>query len=399
MPLFTYTALTETGTQVTGDSAAPSVDSLRLELSEKGLFVQDVRTKRSSLRISRRQTVRPDEFLLFNQEFLALVRAGLTMPEALQLASQRPDSPVLGGVLQRVLEDVRRGQTVSEACTHHPETFDAFYLSALKTGEKTGDMPSILMRYHEYLQQRVALQKKVSQAMAYPIFLLIALIVILGVLFSFVLPRFVSLYADFDAALPWPTRVLMAVVETMPIALPAMAIMVTSLWVSWRKWRATESGRLWIDGVKLRIPYVKSILRPLVLAQFARSMSTLLAGGTPLVEAMRTTQEAMLNRAYAESLVDATQKVIDGSSLCQALSTTLMLPETALRMVEVGEATGGLDEMLGEVATFYEGIIDQRLGRIMTLIEPMLMLIMGLMIGGIIIVMYLPIFHLADIVK
>jgi type IV pilus assembly protein PilC len=399
MPLYSYTALTEAGVRVTGEGVATSARELTRELAGKGLLIQQIRKRRASFKLFQRERIKPEEFLLFNQEFIALVRAGLTIPEALQLAVDRPDNPGLGRILQRVLEDIRGGVLLSEACARHREVFDALYVSALKTGEKTGDLPNVLVRYQDYLRHRVALRKKVSQALAYPAFLLIALSVILAVLFAFVMPRFVSMYADFGAKLPWATQMLIDIVEHMPLIAPTMAVLGVGVWFGWRSWTATERGRLTADGLKEKLPYVGGINRVAAVAQLARSLSTLLAGGTPLVEAMRTTHESVANRAYGARLARATQQVVEGGSLAQAFKAEQLVPETAIKMVEVGEASGKLDGMLAEVAQFYEETLDHRLARVMALIEPLLMLLMGILVGGTIVTMYLPIFNMAEIIK
>ena len=399
MPVYQYSALTDRGVSASGEQAATSVEALRAELVQRGLLVQSIRPQRAGLRLFRRRHVNPEDFQLFNQEFMALARAGLTIPDALALASNRPDSPTLGSILQRVLEDVRGGALFSEACARHPDAFEGLYVAALRTGEKTGNLAEVLGRYQDYLKHRVALRKKISQALAYPVFLLIALVVILAILFVFVMPRFVAMYADFGAELPWPTRALIGMVEYFYIVGPILFGLGAAGWYGWRRWTATEKGRLWVDSLRERIPYISDIARIVAAAQLARSLSTLLAGGTPLVEAMRTARESLTNRAYGLRLEQATRQVVEGGSLANAVRQTNLMPATAVRMIEVGEASGGLDGMLGEVARFYEEILGTRLTRIMSLVEPMIMLLMGLFIGGIIIVMYLPIFHMADVIK
>jgi len=398
MPLYTYQALEENGATYTGESVADSEQALRAELAGRGLLVQRVRPKSTGFGLRARR-IRPEEFALFNQEFMALVRAGLTVPDALALASDRPDSPALGKVLVRVYGDVRNGLPLSDACARYPEAFDRLYLAAVRTGEKAGDLANVLARYQDYLRHRVALRKKLSQALAYPAFLLIALAVILAVLFVFVMPRFVAMYADLGADLPTPTLVLLTVVDHLYVIGPAIigAGFVAAL--LWRRWIATESGRRQVDRIRERLPYVGGLVRIVTAAQLARSLSTLLAGGTPLVEALHTAAGSLTNQVYLDKLQAATRQVTEGSSLANAVRATALMPPMAARMIEVGEASGGLDAMLAEVAQFYEEVLDSRLGRVMALIEPLLMLLMGVLIGGIIIVMYLPVFQMADVIK
>jgi type IV pilus assembly protein PilC len=397
MPLFAYVALAENGATVSGEGVADSEHALREELGGRGLLVQQVKARRAAGLGTKR--VRPEEFALFNQEFMALVRAGLTVPDALGLAAQRGDSPRLARVLARVHADVKEGVSLSEACARHPEAFDRLYLAALRTGEKTGDFAAVLARYQGYLRHSVALRKKVGQALAYPVFLLVALAVILALLFAFVMPRFVAMYADVGAALPLPTRLLLGVVEHLHIAAPALVGAVLAAAWGWRRWLATDAGRRQRDRLLERLPYAGELARTAAAAQLARTLGTLLGGGTPLVEALRSASGSIGSRLYLDRLESATRQVTEGSSLAQAVRATALMPPMAARMIEVGEASGGLDAMLGEIAQFYEELLDTRLSRVMALVEPLLMLLMGVVVGGIIIVMYLPVFHMADVIR
>jgi len=399
MPTYRYTALAESGTLVTGESVAVSEEALRQQLEGEGLLAQRIRKRRVIPGFRRAHRVKPDEFLLFNQEFTALLRAGLTVPEALRLASDRPDQPVLAGVLRHVDEEVRRGTPPSEACARHPDVFDGLYVAALKTGEKTGNLVVVLQKYQEALRQRVTLRKKVAQAMAYPLFLLITLGIILAVLFAFVLPRFVAIYSDFGAELPVATQLLIKIVHGLPYIVSVIAVLGLLGWQASRNYLRSDSGREWVDGIKERLPFVGAIYRQASVAEIARTISSLLAGGVPLVEAMRITQGSIANRVRARMLAAAVTDVTHGRSLAQAVRTTQLMPGNAVKMIEVGEASGGLGEMLSEIATFNEEALSHLLARLMTLIEPVLMLLMGILVGGTIIVMYLPIFSIVSVIK
>ncbi len=399
MPLFIYTALAENGSRITGEGTAATAELLRGELAGRGLLVQEIRPKRSGMGLPTRRRVRPEAFMLFNQEFIALLRAGLTIPETLRLSAERPDSPQLSQVLKEVGEAVRDGALLSEACVRHQELFDGLYLAALKTGEKTGTLAQVLEKYQVNLRHRVELARKVGHALAYPAFLLITLVVILAVLFLFVLPRFVTLYADFGAQLPLPTRVLIAIVEFLPYLVPVAVVLAVLGWTGWRRWLSNDAARIRIDALKERLPLIGGVYRHTASAQLARTLATLLSGGTPLVEAMRVTAESLTSRARAARLTEATKQVVGGVSLAQAMqATNLMLP-TAVKMIEVGEATGGLETMLTQVASFHEEALSHSLTRMMALIEPIMMLLIGVFVGGIIIVMYLPIFYIVDVIK
>lgn len=399
MPVFNYKALTTSGRTVFGEGAATTPDELSRELADRGLLVQRVRRKRGGLRLLARRGVSGEEFLLFNQEFMALLRAGLTVPEVLAMTAERPDQPVLRNTLLRVLEEVRRGNLLSQACARHPEVFDTLYLSALETGEKTGDTASVLAGYHEYLKRRIAMGKQISHALAYPAFLLVTLFAILGVLFTFVLPRFVAMYADFDAKLPLPTRVLLNFVQHLYIYGPVAVGIIAAAWFGFRTWVRTPAGRESLDALKTGLPVLGGMSRVHAVAQTTRTLSTLLHGGTPLVDAMQTTANAVGNKAFGHRLLAARQRVLDGQNLARAMQEEDLLPGTAVKMVEAGEASGNLEGLLADIASYYEENLEHSLTRMTALIEPALMLLMGIMVGGIIIVMYLPIFSMANIVQ
>jgi type IV pilus assembly protein PilC len=398
MPNYKYMALSENGATVTGEAAADSEESLRADLSAKGLLAQEVQASRAP-KLWGRVRVKVDDFALFNQEFTALVRAGLTVPNALALAGNRPDTPILAQILDRVHAQVQSGVLLSQACAAHPEAFDSMYVAALKTSEKTGNLVEVLLRYQDYLKYRLAMRKRVMQALTYPIFLLATLVVILAVLFAFVLPRFVAMYADLGGELPLPTRILLGVVTHAYVVVPAAVVLIVLGALAWRRGMANPTWRRKVDAAWNRLPYIGNLLYVAATARIARSLATLLAAGTPLVEALRTASGSIAGQTHIDRLRLATQKVVEGDSLAAAVRATTLMSPTAARMIEVGEASGGLDGMLGEVARFHEELLDARMTRIMNLVEPVLMLLMGVLIGGIIIVMYLPIFHVADIIK
>lgn len=399
MPVYTYTGLAENGTRLEGEESATSEQALRDDLARRGVMAQELRLKRSGLILSHGKRIKPENFMLLNQEFTALLRAGLNIPEALKLAADRPDSPQLSQVLRHVEEAVRGGASLSEACAQHGDVFDGLYLAALRTGEKTGALPQVLAKYQVNLRHRVELMRKVGHALAYPAFLLITLLVILAVLFVFVLPRFVALYADFGAQLPGPTRVLIKLVEVMPYLTPILILVGIAGWMLWQKLLRDDAIRIRFDAFKEQLPLLGGIYRHTGSAQFARTLETLLSGGTTLVEAMQITAESLPNRYRAELLKEVRRQVMEGVSLASAMAATKMLSSTAIKMIEVGEAGGGLEDMLTEVAVFHEEALSNSLTRMMSLIEPILMLLMGVFVGGIIIVMYLPIFYIVDVIK
>ncbi len=400
MPLYYYKALSDTGTQVSGSVVARSPELLARDLQKQGLLVREIRATRTFPRIGfSRGRVKGEDFLAMNQELSTLLKAGLTVPDALDQVRDRPGQDVLADTLARVLDDVRHGTQLSQACSRYPEVFDSLYVWALKTAEQTGDLIAAIDHYLIHASRRLELRKKFSQAMTYPAFLLVTLVVVLGVLFVFVLPRFVSLYAGLGAKLPLPTRVVIHAVELLPVLAPALAIVAAAAWLVYRRWTATAEGRLRADRIKERIPGLGPARRMLATVHATRTLGAFLAGGTPLVAAMRATSEALSDRACAERMHRAAELVSEGSSLAAASAQAELLPPKANKLIAVGEASGTLDVAMENVADFYEGILDRRMNRMVTLIEPALMLFIGVFIGGIILVMYLPVFGMAEIIR
>lgn len=399
MPVYWYKAFTSSGSTVTGELAAHSPEELSHLLAGKGMMLQHARpARRQGVRLWQK-SVKGQELLLFNQEFIALVRAGIPIPSILEMLEQRPGQPVLQRVIARVRDEVQKGVPLSGACADHPEVFDALYLTSLKMGEQSGQLAPALQRYQRYLQLNLGIQKKIRQALAYPIFLLITLGVALLVLFTFVLPRFVAIYADFDATLPAPTRLLMHVVDHLHLYLPLVLLLGVLSSLAYRGWVASDVGRVQRDRLLLRLPVFGSILRVRLAGQVSRMLATLLGGGMPLVEAMATTAESVDNRVHARGLWQARQQVTEGVPLHEALTQLKLFESTTLRIIQAGESAGNLDAMLGEVADYQEGWLEHQLTRLMALIEPALLLVLLVFIGGIIIAMYLPIFSLAEVVK
>ena len=404
MPLYSYVALTSEGEVRKGRCFSLSVDSLSRELTAQGLFLFKTRhglfpTLFSPRSLLGRGRVTPEQFSLFNLEFIALLRAGLPITEALMAVSSRPDSPAFSHILHQVLDDIRTGCQPSEACARLPETFEPVFLSALRIGERSGDLVTPLARYQEYLKNKIELQKRVSQALSYPLFLLLTLGATLAVLLTVVMPRFAEIYSEFDAELPWPTRVLMTVTEHLPwIALGTLISVVLASVIA-RHFLGTTSGRLAWHRLKERLPLLGRFHRSLMVSQFARTLATLMGAGTPLLEALSAARVSLPNQAYALRVGRASQRVSEGQSLTAALAEENLVPSTALKLIEAGEASGSLADMLEEVARFHDERARHDMTRLIVLVEPLMMLLMGLMVGGVILIMYLPIFFLAEVIQ
>jgi type IV pilus assembly protein PilC len=343
--------------------------------------------------------VRKKDLLILSQEFLALLKAGLPIPAVLDLVIQRQVHPRLRHVLAKVRDAVKGGAALSEAAEQHSEVFPPLFVASLRVGEKSGDLPETLARYIAHLKRAITLQKKVTTALLYPAILMGLTTAVVIFLLTVVVPSFSQIYLDFDAQLPYSTRVLLTITglvrEYLLIILPIPLLGLFGLW----QWRRTSTGRRHLDRLLLRLPFLGHIIQDFSLATFCRTLGTVLAGGMPMVPALEIATGSIHSRAAQEQLHQAIPAVTGGTSVAQALEDAKAAPPLVLEMVGVGERTGGLEEMLQHVADFLEEELDHRLSALATLVEPAIMVAMGLVVAGIVITMYLPIFHLSSAIR
>jgi len=376
---------------------AQSQDEARQKLSDRGLFVYNVRDHfdiMSQLGSSRTdRAIRPADFLIFNQQFNTLIRAGLPILKALDLLAERAAAPRLRPILRDVRQRVRDGALLSEALVAQG-SFPPVYVTAISAGERSGNLTGVLEQYISYLRVTTGFRRQLITALIYPAILVVAVIIVLSYLVTFAMPRFADLYRDLGVPLPRITQIVLA------IALPlrnyfivfAIAVAVGSAAVF--LWTRTDRGALVIDRLKPRAPVLGDIWLKSQVAQFVRTLSTLLAGGTPLVSGLQTSAAAIGSKLISTSVLQAAEKVKEGESLHASLAETRLIPDLALEMIEVGEASGALAAMLTSVAEFYEEEVNTRLQRTLVWISPAILMIMALVIGLILIALYLPMFSL-----
>jgi type IV pilus assembly protein PilC len=338
-------------------------------------------------------------FLSFNQELLVLIRSGLPILQVLDAIIERMEAGKVLEVLREIRDDVKGGGSLSEAFAKFPRFFPTLYVASVRAGEKTGDLPVTLGRYIAYQKRVEALKGRVKGAAFYPLLLSGAVIVVVLFLMLFVVPRFTQIYADANAQLPLITRVLIGFTEVLTEGLPFAVPLLVALSFALRMFIRTERGALLFDRSKLAVPFFGRLLGDYAISSFCRTFATTLASGIPVVESMRMSRGTLNNRLLENRLAVATRRVEEGMTIASSLEQAVFFPSLALRMIGVGETTGALADMLNDVAEFYEGEVERRLDRLTTLVEPIMMLTMGLLIGGIIVAMYVPIFQLAGTVR
>jgi type IV pilus assembly protein PilC len=404
MAQFSCKVGTPTGSIVTQEVEAESPEAARRGLEAKGYFVFTVAAPRAGrllprLPVLRRDALRLQALLVFNQEFVALVKAGLPILTALDLLGERSQQPRLRAVLAAVREAVKGGAALSAAMHQHPQVFAPVYTAALAAGEQSGTLVDALTRYVAYQQRLLALRQRVRAALTYPVVLCLASGAVILFLLTFVVPTFTRIYGDLEAELPWSTQVLVALTGRLRGALPLLGALGVLLAIAAWRWRATPAGRRQLDRWVLALPWVGDLLRGYLFARFSRTLAMVLGGGIPMIPALETTLGTVGNAFLTGALQPVVPRVAAGISLADSLGSAGVVPPLVLEMVAVGERSGALPEMLGHVADLYDAEVDTRLTSLAAMIEPAIMLGMGLVVATIVIVMYLPIFHLAAVVR
>jgi type IV pilus assembly protein PilC len=375
--------------------AAANRDEARQKLADRGLYVYSVEGRNtlvsSFLGMRRERKIGGNDFLVLNQQFNTLVKAGLPILRALDLLATRASAPKLRPVLTQIRDRVREGRSLSEA-VDEAGVFSKVYSTAILAGEKSGNLSGVLEYYIAYQRVSTGVQKKLVAALVYPTLLIITASAIVTYLVTFVVPKFGLLYRALGVELPTPTKILIAVtVDYRSYILGVIGILLLT-GIGIFLWSRSEQGGVAFDRFKFKLPVLGPTLLKFQVAQFCRTLGTLLTGGTPLVAALATASDSIGSRLLRGSVTQATQMVREGESLHGALSASRVMPDMALDMIEVGETSGALAPMLNSVAEFYEEEVTLKLGAMVSLIEPALLIVMGLLVAGILISLYLPIF-------
>jgi type IV pilus assembly protein PilC len=393
MPEFIARIGTADGSILERSFTSESEKALRSELQQQYL-VLGIRKKSTITSLlpglGPRRGIKMKEFLLFNQELASLLKAGLPILSSLDILTERRKNPVFKKALLEVRDKVRGGASLSDAFSEQGELFPRIYCSTLASGERSGEVAGVLQRYIGYQKTLMATRRKVVAALIYPACLFFMSIAVIFILVTMVVPKFVDFYGDLGADLPLITRILVAVSTLVTDYALVVLVALVGLVMAVRAWKRTEAGRLSIDRGKLRIPIIGGILMRLSASRFVRTLGTLLSGGIPAVSAIGIAGRAVGNMEFERQLIDVERKVREGSGLWQALEPTGLFSDIAIEMTKVGESTGALSEMLISVAEFYDEEIDTSLSTIMSLLEPLMLIFMGLIVAMMMLAIYLP---------
>ena len=374
----------------------------RERMAQQGFLVYSVHAKDLSTRLGadtgRRKQVNLEKFLIFNQQFVTLVRAGLPILKSLDLLADRLTDEKLGRHIKAVRDEVKTGTTLSDAFSNQ-HVFPAIYVTSVLAGEKSGSLVEVLERFISYQRLTLAVKKKLLVSLLYPVVLIVLVIALMVFLITYVVPNFAALYSSMGAKLPVATTVLIAIGTTarsyvlLGIALFAAAVVATYFWS--RRDESQETIDRWI----MRLPIIGDIWTKYQVAQLGRVLGTLLVGGIPLVQALETTGRSLGTKLLKKALEKASQMVREGKTLSSSLASTGLMPVLAVDMMEVGGSTGALPQMLSSVAEFYEEDVSTRMTALLSLIEPAIMIFMGIFVAFVLVALYLPIFSLADTIR
>ena len=378
--------------------AAGTLAEARQKLVDRGLYVYSVTTRSgvlTGLGRRRERTIGGSDFLILNQQFNTLIKAGLPILRALDLLADRASAPKLRPIISQIRDRVREGKSLSEAVTE-AGVFSKVYSTAILAGEKSGNLSGVLEYYISYQKVSTGVRKKIAATLVYPTLLVLVAVIVLAYLITAVIPKFALLYRDLNVELPGPTRFLISItVDYRYVFLGSLGVLAV-IALAIYSWSRTDQGGVAFDRLKFRLPIVGDTMLKFQVAQFSRTLSTLLVGGTPLVAGLQTAADTIGSRLVRGTVGQATQMVREGESLHGALAATGVMPPLALDMIEVGESSGALAPMLTSVAEFYEDEVNLKLATMVSLIEPFMLIFMGIIVAFILISLYLPIFSLSS---
>jgi type IV pilus assembly protein PilC len=385
-----------------GIYVAESENRLRHELEQKGLCVLALEPRHAiggwAPRLPVRRRVPMREFLVFNQELATLLKAGMPLVQSLDILRLRMANPLFKSVLDDIHERVRAGTALSDAFAQHADLFPPVYTASLMAGEKSGSLELVLRRYVSYVKVVSGVRRRTLSALIYPAVLLALAMVVVAIIVLKVVPAFEDFYAQFGKELPLITRVILTVSAFVRSELLLIVVAVAAVAVGFNAWLRQPGQRERFHRLLLRIPGAGPTARKFATSQLARTLATLLGGGIPLVNAIEIASRSIGNRSIAGAMETVGQRVREGESFAGAMAAQGVFPDVAVKMAEVGEATGALQDMLNSLADFYDEEIETDLGRFVTLVEPALLVVMGVVIAALLLSLYMPLFQISAVV-
>ncbi len=403
MPLYTYVARNPQGKTVSGELEAANQASVVKSLRDQGLIPTSIQTGSVSMggRHVNKRRGKPNitDKVIFSRQMATMIRAGLPLIEVLDILSEQSDKQSVTDIIKTVQKDVEAGASLTEAIQKHPRFFDSFFVSMIRTGEASGMLDAILDQIAIYMEKIASIQRKVKSALAYPVMVSIVAFLITVFLLLKVVPVFEDIFADLGGDLPIPTKITLAMSAVIQHYWWLVSILAIAAVIALNWWNKTPNGRFMIDSYKIKMPVFSSLFLKMAIARFARTFATLIRAGVNILLALeivsKTAQNAVLERAIENTKVS----IQSGGSLSRPLMDSGVFPPMVTRMIDVGERTGALESMLTKVAEFYEDQVDAAVAALTSLIEPLLIVFLGLVVGFIVISMFMPLFKMIELVS
>jgi type IV pilus assembly protein PilC len=402
MPTFAYTGRTRTGQTVSGERAADSIDAATAALRREQIQVTKITPKAAKEEAAKKEKgggkigkkVNAKNLAVFVRQFSVMIDAGLPLVQCLDILGKQEPHKGFSGVILKTREDVESGAALADAMKKHPKTFDALYSNMIAAGEAGGILDTILKRLATYIEKSVKLKGEVKSAMIYPVAVIVIAALVVGAILWKVIPTFAQLFAGLGAQLPLPTRVVIAASNGIVAYGWILIVALGALGYAFKSYYATENGRHVIDLVMLKLPILGDILKKVAVARFCRTLSTLLASGVPILDGLDITARTSGNAIIEDAILLTRSGIERGETVSGPLRESNVFPSMVVQMINVGETTGALDAMLSKIADFYEEEVDAAVAGLLTLMEPIMIAFLGVVVGGIVIAMYMPIFDL-----
>ena len=339
------------------------------------------------------------DIAVFSRQFAVMIDSGLSLLRALYILEDQTENKVLGGIVGEVRQDVEKGTSLSQALARHPKTFNRLYISMVRSGETGGNLDSVLVQLADTIEKQVELRQKIKSAMTYPVAVLCLVILILTAMLVFIVPTFKSLYDDLGGTLPLPTRILLLVSSLMVKLLPLVVLAVAGAIYAFKRWIEGEKGRAVWDRFKLRVPVFGKLVRLIALTRFSKTLAALLRSGVPILESLEITADTVGNTVVAKAVKDVQEGVKQGEPVAKRLESHPVFPPMVVQMLAVGEETGAVDTMLEKVGDFYEREVEATVDALTSLLEPLLIVVLGGAVGSMVISLYMPMFNIIKLIK
>jgi type IV pilus assembly protein PilC len=398
MPIFVYTGRTRGGQTINGEMEAANREAVVARLRSQQVIATAVKAKAREISFSFGASVTEKDIVVFTRQFATMIDAGLPLVQCLEILASQQENKVFKKALTEIRQSVEGGSTFAAALKAHPKVFTSLYANMVEAGEAGGILDTILNRLAQYMEKAMALKKKVKSAMVYPSTIITVALVVVIFLLIFVIPTFKSMFDGFGATLPLPTQIILEASNIVRGYFLVIVGVIAGIIFAIKAWYKTTAGQFAIDAFMLKTPVFGILIRKVAVAKFTRTLGTLISSGVAILDGLDITARTAGNKVVEQAVQRTRTSIAEGKTIADPLKASGVFPPMVIQMIAVGEQTGALDAMLSKIADFYDEEVDSAVGNLTSLLEPLLMVFLGVVIGGVVIAMYLPIFKLVSVV-